>query len=98
MADASALGIHPPSTVRIDMSGWVQDWPWHQVELEGDRVRITLAHLAERRKRPPAARQEQTCVTYYYEHARQLDDGTWIFHGREDFTVTAGPPQAPSVN
>ena len=24
---ATALGIHPPHTVRIDLAGWVQDWP-----------------------------------------------------------------------
>lgn len=86
MADASVLGIHPPSTVRISLDGWVEDWPWETVEVLGDRVLIA-----------PNGRP----VLYYpYEHAYAASTrwGVWIFHGREDFTITAGPAQAPSMD
>lgn len=108
MADASALGIHPPNTVRIDMGDWQQDWPYEQVELFGDRVEIhgPRATLSD------GLVCSAVLVRYEYEHARACCTAhatgrffppiehpvAWIFHGREDFTVTAGPPQAPSVN
>jgi hypothetical protein len=86
MADASVLGIHPPSTVRIDLDGWIQDWPFECVEVLGDRVNIS-----------PLGRP----VIYYpYEHARPAAPGllvpTWFFHGRQSFVVKAGPAQLVS--
>ena len=83
MADVSVLGIHPPSTVRIDLDGWIQDWPFGWVSVEGDRVVISP--------------QDRPVIHYLYEHARpgapDLLVPTWFFHGRQDFIVKAGPPQ-----
>jgi len=87
MADAGALGIYPPSTVRIDMGGWVQDWAFECVALEDHPATGTCVAILVNHNR---------IVIYRYEHAQQQDDGTWIFHGREDFTITAGPPHPPS--
>lgn len=102
MADASALGIHPPNTVRIDLDGWVQDWPFEQVQIGGEEILITM----------PRPEQGRTIIYYRYEHARACcaahatgrffpppnHPPAWTFHGRESFTVTAGPPQPVSTN
>lgn len=95
MVSASELGIYPPSTVRIDMGGWVQDWPFECVVLYDDLVLISHSlHLvsAEARARGVGL------VHYCYEHAHQQDDGSWLFIGREDFTITAGPAQPLSMD
>jgi hypothetical protein len=115
MADASALGIYPPATVRIDMGGWVQDWPWDTVKLTGNAIlirgytgRVKVSHCL----RDPLDIGEQGLCYYPYEHAQPCCTAhatgrfyppiahppAWVFHGSETFTVTAGPPQAPSVN
>jgi hypothetical protein len=83
MADASVLGIHPPSTVRIDLDGWIQDWPFEWVSIDGDRVIIA-----------PTGRP---VIHYPYEHAAERDDG-WTFHGREPFTICAGPVQPAAMD
>lgn len=90
MADASVLGINPPATVRVNLDGWQQDWPWDCVDVHGDELVISVP-LTHRRRR---------VVFYPYEHAREIkvydDDGMhsgWLFHGSEDFFVTPGPPQ-----
>lgn len=84
MADASVLGIHPPSMVRIIMEdGWTQDWPWEWVQCEGDRILI--------------APDGDPVIYYPYEHYRFFPL-PMLFYGRENFTVTAGPPQPASVN
>jgi hypothetical protein len=98
MADASVLGIHPPSTVRIVMEdGWMQDWPWHWVEVYGDELVISVPLVSGRRR----------VVSYAYEHVHGVAEGVrrsdpdgpvWRFHGRVSFFVTAGPSQAPSLN
>jgi hypothetical protein len=90
MADASVLGIHPPSTVRIDLDGWVQEWPWHTVEILGNELVISVPLTAGRRR----------VVFYPYEHAQEDGEpGVWTFLGRQPFTVCAGAPQlAHSLN
>ena len=85
---ATALGILPPRTVRIDLGGWVQDWPFEVVE-------VTDAQLVIR---DPCRRQ---IVYYPYEHAHKQPDGSWLFVGgitHRDFTVSAGPVQPPSMD
>ena len=92
MADASVLGIHPPATVRIDLGGWVQDWPWHCVDVYGDELVISVPLTGGRRR----------VVFYPYEHALQVAPTfpapVWRFHGRDSFTVTAGPAQAAAMD
>lgn len=85
--DASVLGIVPPATVRIDLTGWVHDWPWHMVAVLDSNIFIAAP--------TPGT---PTVIRYPYEHRHEQPDGSWLFVGIEDFTVTAGPPQAPSVN
>jgi hypothetical protein len=115
MANASALGIHPPATVRIAMGGWVHDWPFECVEVGGDMILISgyvgppfpVAHALL----DPADVGKRGLLYYPYEHATQagIDPNSpfllerqdlvrWLFHGREDFIVSAGPPQVPSLN
>jgi hypothetical protein len=112
MADASVLGIHPPSTVRIDLDGWIQDWPWHCVDVYGDELVISVPLTGGRRR----------VVFYPYEHAEPLYtipapyenalawgrltgepttvpvERKWRFHGREEFTVCAGPVQPAAMD
>jgi hypothetical protein len=85
---ATALGIHPPHTVRIDLAGWVQDWPYEVVQVTGAQLVI----------RDPAHRR---LLYYPYEHRHQLPDGSWLFVGgitHGDFTVSAGPERLPSMD
>lgn len=76
MADASVLGIYPPSTVRIDLDGWVHDWPWEAVRVLGDRVEIVVASV---KRLPDIVHQDvcsryegrsQVALYYPYEHAQ----------------------------
>lgn len=87
LADASVLGIHPPSTVRIDYDGWTQDWPWHTVEILGNELVISV----------PLASGRRRVLFYPYDHAREDADG-WTFHGRQPFTITAGPAQPAAMD
>lgn len=83
------------------MSGWVQDWPFECVDVGGVRVLIkgyvSLMPVIHGLRDPIEIGEQGFCY-YPYEHARRLDDGSWIFHGAEDFTITPGPPQPPSSN
>jgi hypothetical protein len=84
MGDATVLGIRPAHTIRINMGGWVQDWPFETVEVHG--TEITISALGRR------------IVYYPYEHAHRLDHDTWLFCGRENFTITEGTPQPHSMD
>lgn len=90
MADASVLGIYPPHTVRVNLDGWVQDWPFECVEVLGDELVVSVLLTSGRRR----------VVFYPYEHAleRRTIAPMWVFHGRETFYVSRGPAQAPPLN
>lgn len=117
MADASVLGIHPPATVRIDLDGWVQDWPWDAVQVLNDRITVSadVAQLPDTLHPGASSVYEggrRTFLFYPYEHAQACCTAhatgrffppvrhpfSWIFHGRESFTVTAGPAQPLSMD
>lgn len=109
-SDASYLGIHPPATVRIDMDGWVQDWPFEQVIILRDRVAVSKG--GEWTPKADTIPADGTMVYYPFTsfgpccvaHATGRiyppirHSPHFVFFGPTPFIVCAGPPQEPSTN